>query len=126
MGATNAGMHELTVIVDHNKIQSDHWVSSTSDLGRLDERFKSFGWNVLRCDGHDTGQFSLAVKETDTSDKPSVIIADTIKGFGVSYLQPTALGDRDFYQFLCYFAIKYSSKLFKYYRFAGPNEHKFC
>lgn len=99
MGATNAGMHELTVIVDHNKIQSDHWVSSTSDLGRLDERFKSFGWNVLRCDGHDTGQFSLAVKETDTSDKPSVIIADTIKGFGVSYLQPTELGDRDFYQF---------------------------
>ena len=50
----NHGMHEITVIVDHNKMQSDTLgVERVSDLGDLEAKFAAFGWDVDRCDGHD-------------------------------------------------------------------------
>ena len=51
-------MGELTVLVDHNKLQSDTLVSQVSDLGDLEAKFKSFGFSVHRCDGN-------AIKEVD-------------------------------------------------------------
>ncbi|MBA3659359.1 MAG: transketolase [Gemmatimonadales bacterium] len=99
--AASAGMGGITAIVDHNKIQSDTWVRSTSDLGDLVRKFESFGWHAVRCDGHDLE----ALERTFTTlravgDRPKVIIADTVKGRGVSFMEHTSLGDGErFYRF---------------------------
>src|SRR5437868_11067705 len=55
----NDELGEITVIVDHNKLQSDSAVSAVSDLGPIEEKFRVFGWEVARADGHDL----RAVKE---------------------------------------------------------------
>lgn len=89
--AVNGKFNEITVIVDHNKIQSDTWVKDINDLGDLEARFEAHGWAVFRCDGHDM----QALKKTivlakEIKDKPQVIIADTIKGKGVSLMEQMA------------------------------------
>jgi len=94
--ASNLGLNEITVIVDHNKIQSDTWVSSVSDLGDLEKKFSSFGWFVSRCDGHNLETLSSLFHEiSNISDKPKIIIADTIKGKGVSFMEPGELNALD-------------------------------
>jgi transketolase len=87
--AAHLGMGEITVIVDHNKIQSDTWVSAVSDLGDLEAKFRAFGWHVGRCDGHDMGALSSALRRLKTAgSRPRVLIADTLKGRGVSFMEP--------------------------------------
>lgn len=83
----------LSVIVDHNKVQSDKCVTEIVDLGDLEAKFEVFGWHVARCDGHDFAQLAAAFAEfAETSEQPKVLIADTIKGRGVSFMEhPTAL-----------------------------------
>src|SRR5438067_1829768 len=49
----NRQLHEITVIVDRNEVQSDTWVSEVSDLGDLEAKVRAFGWEVAECDGHD-------------------------------------------------------------------------
>lgn len=83
----------LTVIVDHNKVQSDELIGQIVDLGVLMDKFAAFGWHVVRCDGHDLRQLEKALAECrGVQDKPQIIVADTIKGRGVSFMEhPTAL-----------------------------------
>ncbi|MFF3686549.1 transketolase C-terminal domain-containing protein [Streptomyces sp. NPDC002187] len=83
-GAVRHGMRELTVIVDHNKIQSDTWVADVSDLGDLEAKFRAFGWGALRCDGNDPMELESVFRKRAESfpDGPAVIIADTVKGAG--------------------------------------------
>lgn len=91
--AAQLGMGEITVIVDHNKIQSDTWVSRVSDLGDLEKKFSAFGWHVLRCNGNDAQSFATALEASkDDPERPTVIIADTVKGCGVSFMAYTAEG----------------------------------
>jgi transketolase len=101
ISAANGGMGEITAIVDHNKLQSDYRVSQTSDLGDLAAKFESFGWHVERCDGHDLDAFSAALEACAAHPgKPQVIIADTVKGQGVSFMEHTAMdSDTDMYRF---------------------------
>jgi transketolase len=101
ISAANTGMGEITVIIDHNKLQSDYCVSQTSDLGDLNAKFASFGWHVERCDGHDLYAFSVALKACGAHpDQPQVIIADTVKGRGVSFMEHTAMeSEADIYKF---------------------------
>jgi len=87
VSAANRRMNNLTVIVDHNKIQSDTWVSSVSHLGDLCKKFESFGWKALRCNGHDFIALEKALAKAKDSEKPTVIIADTLKGKGVSFME---------------------------------------
>ena len=90
--AANNKISEITVIVDHNKLQSDTFVAATSHLGDLEAKFRAFGWRVSRIDGHDLDAFSTALADAKAAnDAPTVIIADTIKGCGVSFMQHTAL-----------------------------------
>jgi len=97
-GAANRGLGEITVIVDHNKIQSDTWVTDVSDLGDLQAKFGAFGWRVGRCDGHDLPALACLLEESrKDTDVPHVIIADTVKGRGVSFLE--AMGDDGMYHF---------------------------
>ena len=99
--AVNRRMGEITVIVDHNKLQSDTFVERVSALGALEAKFAAFGWAVARCDGHDPAALSAALATLDAqADAPKVIIADTIKGAGVSFMQHTAMvADQEFYRF---------------------------
>lgn len=87
------GVSNLTVIVDHNKLQTDRLVSEITDLGELEGKFRTFGWQVARCDGHDLEQLDRALGElAGVNDRPKVLIADTIKGKGVSFMEhPQAL-----------------------------------
>ncbi len=89
---------EITLIVDHNKIQSDIYVKDTGDLGDLENKFRSFGWEVFRCGGHDFKALFQALElAKKIKDRPQVIIADTIKGKGVSFME--CLGEDGLYKF---------------------------
>jgi transketolase len=101
LSAANHRLHELTVIIDHNKLQSDTLVSKVSDLGDLEAKLRAFGWHVGRCDGNDMAALSatLAVA-AEVNDRPKVIIADTIKGKGVSFMEHTSIdSDVELYKF---------------------------
>lgn len=101
ISAANHKLHELTVIIDHNKLQSDTLVAKVSDLGDLVGKLKAFGWHVERCDGNDIPSISEALESgKKVTDRPKVIIADTIKGKGVSFMEHTSIdSDVEFYKF---------------------------
>jgi transketolase len=100
VSAANNNLHEITAIVDHNKIQSDTWVTSVGDHGDLAEKFKAFGWHVERCDGNNIVEFSEVLERTKAMlDKPKVIIADTVKGSGVDFMEGPATPDGELYQY---------------------------
>jgi len=86
----NRGLGEITVIVDHNKLQSDTWVEKVSDLGDLETKIRVFGWATARCDGNDVLAFSqalTALRDAEPS-RPKLLVADTLKGAGVSFMEP--------------------------------------
>ena len=91
--AVHQGITNLNVIVDHNKLQSDKLVSEITHLRDLEDKFAAFGWHVARCNGHDYKQIEAVLAEFKTiDDKPKILIADTIKGRGVSFMEhPAAL-----------------------------------
>src|SRR5688572_7022869 len=96
--AANLGLHEITAIVDHNKIQSDTWVKDVSDLGRLEAKLRAFGWHVERVDGHDVAALQRAFRKLDAvRDKPKAMIADTVKGKGVSFMEGPAMKAGELY-----------------------------
>lgn len=94
-GAVHHAMGELTVIVDHNKIQSDTWVAEVSDLGDLEAKFRAFGWGVLRCDGNSPRELGAAfrVRQKAHAGHPAVIIADTVKGAGTATFAATSMAE---------------------------------
>jgi transketolase len=90
--AATRGLGEITAIVDHNKIQSDTWVEDVSRLGNLEAKFRAFGWHVSRVDGHDVAALEETFRALNgVTDRPKVVIADTIKGHGVSFMAGPAL-----------------------------------
>ncbi|HYE86308.1 MAG TPA: transketolase C-terminal domain-containing protein [Vicinamibacterales bacterium] len=94
----NEKLSDVTVIVDHNKFQSDTAVAAVSDLGDLEAKFRIFGWEVRRGDGHDFRVLRDALAHFETvTDKPKVFIADTIKGKGVSFMHGVACGDQTYH-----------------------------
>ena len=96
VSAANRKQSDLTAIIDHNKIQSDIWVSRVSDLGDLEAKLESFGWHVARVDGHNTAAIARTFEELSTvTDRPKIVIADTVKGRGVSFMEGGALKPDD-------------------------------
>ncbi len=96
--AANLGLGEIVAIVDHNKIQSDTWVSHVSDLGDLEAKLTAFGWHVSRCDGHDLAALERTFRALDgVTDRPKVIVADTVKGRGVSFMEGPSMAAGDLY-----------------------------
>lgn len=78
----------LVTIVDYNKIQLDGFVKDILDLEPLVDKWKSFGWHVIDTDGHSIPALQQAFAEASaTKGKPTVIIAQTIKGKGVSFME---------------------------------------
>ena len=88
-------INKVSVIVDGNKFQSDKMLDEIVGLGDLEAKFKAFGWYVERCDGHDFGALaSVFERFKDVTDQPKALIADTIKGKGVSFMEgPQAVKD---------------------------------
>ncbi len=86
-----AGFHKLanlTVIVDNNRQQLDDFTNKILDLSPLAEKWLSFGWNAVEVDGNDLAQVLPALQEARAAtQKPTVIIADTTKGKGVSFME---------------------------------------
>ena len=100
ISAANHKVGEITVIVDHNKIQSDYSLERTSSLGDLAAKFAAFGWHVQSIDGHDMLDIEAALAAAEGDLRPSVIIAHTIKGKGVSFMQGVAIdSDVERFQF---------------------------
>ena len=96
--AANLGLGEIVAVVDHNKIQSDTWVRTVSDLGNVESKFRAFGWHVVRCDGHDVDALRQTFRTLDgVTEKPKVVIADTVKGRGVSFMEGPAMKSGELY-----------------------------
>lgn len=83
-------LDNVIAIVDNNKIQSFGTVKEVLDLDPLADKWPAFGWAVREIDGHDLGQIENALAATPFEQgKPSVIIAHTVKGKGVSFMEDT-------------------------------------
>lgn len=89
MSASHRRLDNLTVILDHNKLQIDGKVEEIKGLMPTAEKWKAFNWNVLQnVDGHDIPKIINALDEAEkVKGKPSIIIAETVKGKGVSFME---------------------------------------
>ena len=90
-GANAAAKYALTnlvAVVDHNAVQLDGFVEEVMPIEPLAEKWRSFGWDVFEVDGHDVDQLYQAFLQCiEAQKKPTVIIARTIKGKGVSFME---------------------------------------
>ena len=88
MTSSKYKLDNLCLIVDNNNLQIDGTIDEVMSSYPIDEKFKSFGFNVINIDGHDYGQIIKAFDSAKTcKGKPTVIIAKTIKGKGVSFME---------------------------------------
>lgn len=91
MFASAKKLDNLTVIVDNNNLQIDGAISDVNSPYPIDEKFKAFGFHVICIDGHDFDQIRAAFTEArNTKGKPTCIIAKTVKGKGVSFMENQA------------------------------------
>lgn len=92
MTSAHYKLDNLTAFVDHNKYQIDGPVAKIKNLVPFHDKWKAFGWNVIACDGHNMAALVEAMEQAEqTKGKPTVIIADTIKGKGVSFMEANPL-----------------------------------
>lgn len=78
----------LTAVLDHNRVQLDGTVAEIMPEGNLKLRWEALGWNVITCDGHEINSICEALNEAKgCRDKPSIVIAETVKGKGISFME---------------------------------------
>lgn len=88
MAAVNFKADNLVAIVDHNKLQANGRIEDRFNTLPLIPKWKGFGWNVIEIDGHNMEEILTALDEADTvKGVPTVIVANTIKGKGVSFAE---------------------------------------
>lgn len=87
MSASQYGLDNLTIIVDANTVQSDGFTKDIISWENLFERLNSFGCYVLNIDGHDISQIYKALYKTCNAGQPKAIIANTVKGKGISFME---------------------------------------
>ena len=91
MAAGHYGLGNLCVVIDRNRLQISGSTEDVMALECLADRWIAFGWHTVQADGHDTGDLLRALGEArSVKDKPTAIIADTIKGFGSSVMEDKA------------------------------------
>ena len=92
MTSSHHKLNNLIVIVDRNKYQIDGKVEDIKSLEPFADKWKAFGWQVFSCDGHNIKALIETIEKADkVKGKPSIIIADTIKGKGVSFMEQNPL-----------------------------------
>ena len=88
MSAAKFAADNLLLIVDNNGVQLDGTVPEIMPMGDIAAKWRSFGWHVIDIDGHEVEEIDAAVDEAGAvKGKPTVIIADTVKGKGVSFME---------------------------------------
>ena len=88
MAAAHYKSDNLCAIIDVNGLQIDGTTDEVIGPNPLDEKFKAFGWHVINVDGHNFDELRAAFKEaSETKGKPTAIVAKTIKGKGVSFME---------------------------------------
>ena len=90
MNAVHHKLDNIIAIVDRNKLQIDGSTEDIKNVGDLNSKFKAFGWNTIEINGHDINSIYYAIESAKTSSIPTVIIANTIKGKGVSFMENNA------------------------------------
>ncbi|MCQ2744453.1 MAG: transketolase [bacterium] len=90
MEASHRKLNNLIAIVDRNRLQIDGSTEDVMAIGDASEKIKSFGWNTVEIDGHNYNEIYEAFEKSKKSDKPFAIIANTIKGKGVSFMENQA------------------------------------
>jgi len=88
MSASKFGADHLIGILDNNGVQLDGTLEEIMPMGDIGAKWRAFGWNVVTCDGHDVEDFCRAVEDAKkTKGQPSLILASTVKGKGVSFME---------------------------------------
>ena len=91
MSAAHYKLDNLTIFVDNNNLQIDGTVDSVMSPYPIDKKFEAFGFNVINIDGHNYDEIRAAIKNAkETKGKPTAIVAKTIKGKGVSFMENKA------------------------------------
>ncbi|MGO9604010.1 MAG: transketolase, partial [Candidatus Binataceae bacterium] len=91
MEAGHFALENIVAIIDCNRLQIDGWVKDVMEVEPLAEKYASFGWRVLTVDGHDMSEIVAALDEARLAcGKPTVILASTVKGKGVSFMENVA------------------------------------
>ena len=88
MAASHFKVDNLVAIIDYNRQQIDGWSWQVMNLVPLEQKWSSFGWHVIQVDGHDFDQILAAFEQAkQVKGKPTLIIAHTVKGKGVSFME---------------------------------------
>jgi len=88
MTASHYKLDNLCAIIDYNKLQIDGFCCEVKDMGAYPDKWKGFGWHVIETDGHDIEKLIAAFDKAKTvKGMPTVIVAHTIKGKGVSFVE---------------------------------------
>lgn len=91
MSGFKYGLDNLAVIIDYNKVQLDGTNQQIMPLGSLTDKIKAFGWNVVECDGHNFTSLLDALEQArNCKGVPTAIVAHTVKGKGVSFMEGKA------------------------------------
>lgn len=90
LSAPTLELDNLTVIIDHNKLQAMDKLEHIIKMGSFSEKWMSFGWNVEEINGHNTNEIHAAFTKR-VKGKPTLIVANTIKGKGVSFMENTPI-----------------------------------
>lgn len=96
MFAANKKLNNLIAFTDYNKMQIDGTISEINDIAPLGKKWSAFGWNVITVDGHNIDELNAAIeKAKKSSRKPTMIIANTIKGKGVKFIEEKGVGNHN-------------------------------
>jgi transketolase len=91
MTAAHYKLGSICAVIDHNKLQIDGFTCEVKDPGQIRKKWEAFGWFVTEADGHDLELLNKAFEEVDNvKDRPRMIIAHTVKGKGVSFIENRA------------------------------------
>lgn len=88
MSSSHYHLNHVIAFLDFNGLQIDGTNDEVMNVKPVDQKFEAFGWNVLTVDGHNTDEIAAAIDQAKTStDKPTMIICNTVKGKGVSFME---------------------------------------
>lgn len=95
MFADSQKLHNLIAFTDHNNMQIDGLVSEINDIEPLADKWRSFGWHALEIDGHSLEEIDQAIAKAKSQDRPTMIIARTVKGKGVKFVEELGAGNHN-------------------------------
>lgn len=95
MAASHYKLNNLIAIIDRNQLQITGKTVDVMSSEPLKEKWEAFGWNVVTIDGHNCKQLLQELSNNDSPDQPKIIIADTVKGKGISFVEGEAFWHHD-------------------------------